>query len=62
MINKKIAVHMIDSQVIVGMLREIDIEKDGTITRKVEVTSDGNLKGKTIDINDKEVYIIANIG
>lgn len=52
---------MIDKKVITGILKEVSIETDATITRKVEVLSDGNMKDKIIEINDKEIYIIANI-
>lgn len=61
MLNNKIEIHTIDKKIITGILKEVNIETDGTITRKVEVTSDGNMKDKVIEINDKEIYIIANI-
>lgn len=61
MLNNKIEIHTIDNKIITGILKEVNIETDGTITRKVEVTSDGNMKDKVIEINDKEIYIIANI-
>lgn len=62
MLNKLIEIHTIDNIKITGYLRAVDIEEDGTVNRSIEVTSEGNLKGKTIDINEKEVYIIVNIG
>lgn len=62
MLNKLIEIHTIDNIKLTGYLRAIEIEADSTVTRSVEVTSEGKLKGETIDINEKEVYIIVNIG